>query len=192
MLKLCKVRFYVLPLVLVVLLPSRPMFCTVLSCDTLKDRIEKQLQARGVQSYRLDIVPVGAEEQGKRVGTCNGGTQKIIYSRHDSEVSHMAPDMPQPSTDELKMNVDWSFRNEGSPCADCNATDRKACCATCAPPGNGPLPRNQIAAQAAVAAKNGGCEGAVALLAQTQCHNPHVLELFANHHREVCELLKQH
>ncbi len=78
------------------------------SCDALKDQIEAKLQAKGVKSYTLEIQPVqGAGKaapaapaapaasgvaaasavpatqaaKGKVVGTCDGGTKQIIYTR---------------------------------------------------------------------------------------------------------------
>lgn len=67
------------------------------SCDDLKSQIDAKLQAKGVKSYSLDIVPVaqaapaaasGAAAapakaaDGKVVGTCEGDTKQIIYKRN--------------------------------------------------------------------------------------------------------------
>ena len=69
------------------------------SCDELKSQIDAKLQAKGVTSYSLEIVPVaqpaaatsaasGAaaapakEPDGKVVGTCEGDTRQIIYKRN--------------------------------------------------------------------------------------------------------------
>ena len=69
------------------------------SCDELKSQIDAKLQAKGVTSYSLEIVPVaqpaaatsaasGAaattakEPDGKVVGTCEGDTKQIIYKRN--------------------------------------------------------------------------------------------------------------
>jgi hypothetical protein len=67
------------------------------SCDDLKSQIDAKLQAKGVKSYSLDIVPVaqaapaaasGAAAApakapaGKVVGTCEGDTKQIIYKRN--------------------------------------------------------------------------------------------------------------
>lgn len=68
------------------------------SCDDLKSQIDAKLQAKGVTSYTLEIVPVaqaatpaaasGAaatpakEATGKVVGTCEGDTKQIIYKRN--------------------------------------------------------------------------------------------------------------
>ncbi len=79
------------------------------SCEEVAARIDAKLQAKGVKSYTLSIVPVGkanapapasapaaatasapvatsapaaAAPQGKIVGTCDSGTKQIIYIRH--------------------------------------------------------------------------------------------------------------
>jgi Protein of unknown function (DUF1161) len=70
------------------------------SCDELKSQIDAKLQAKGVTSYTLDIVPVapaaaapvaasGAAAatpvktpDGKVVGTCEGDTKQIVYKRN--------------------------------------------------------------------------------------------------------------
>jgi Protein of unknown function (DUF1161) len=67
------------------------------SCDDVKSQIDAKLQAKGVKSYSLDIVPAaqaapaaasGAAAApakataGKVVGTCEGDTKQIIYKRN--------------------------------------------------------------------------------------------------------------
>ena len=68
------------------------------SCDSVKSEIDAKLQAKGVKSYTLDIVPVAqaaaapaaasgaaaapAKVDGKVVGTCEGDTKQIIYKRN--------------------------------------------------------------------------------------------------------------
>jgi hypothetical protein len=52
-----------------------------LPCSELKTKIEDGLKAKGVQSYSLTIVPTADAADGKVVGTCDGGTNKIVYSR---------------------------------------------------------------------------------------------------------------
>ena len=50
-------------------------------CEDLKAEIGKKLEAKGVTDYSLNIVDKGKESEGKIVGSCNGGTQSIVYSR---------------------------------------------------------------------------------------------------------------
>lgn len=54
------------------------------SCDGLKAEIEAKIKAKGVARYSLAIV--GKEElkdakDVKEVGTCDGGTKRIVYKR---------------------------------------------------------------------------------------------------------------
>ena len=50
-------------------------------CEELKSEIATKLDAKGVKSYSLEIVPKDQDAAGKVVGTCEGGTKKIVYSR---------------------------------------------------------------------------------------------------------------
>ena len=51
------------------------------SCDDLKSEIEQKLEAKGVSSYSLEIVAKDQDTDAKVVGTCDGGTKKIVYKR---------------------------------------------------------------------------------------------------------------
>lgn len=51
------------------------------ACEDLKAEITKKLDAKGVTSYSLDVVDKGKEGDGKVVGSCDGGTKSILYSR---------------------------------------------------------------------------------------------------------------
>ena len=77
-------------------------FSAMASCEDTKSQIDAKLQAKGVKSYTLDIVPVapaaaahaaasGAAaapaapakaSKGKVVGNCDGETKQIIYTRN--------------------------------------------------------------------------------------------------------------
>jgi uncharacterized protein DUF1161 len=51
-------------------------------CEELKSEIAAKLDAKGVKSYTLDIVAKDADAgDAKVVGTCEGGTKKILYRR---------------------------------------------------------------------------------------------------------------
>lgn len=50
-------------------------------CQELKDEIAKKLGAHGAKSYTLEIVAKDKQAEGQVVGTCDGGTQKILYSK---------------------------------------------------------------------------------------------------------------
>ncbi len=52
------------------------------ACEELKSEIAAKLDAKGVKSYSLEIVPKDQEvTEGKVVGTCEGGTKKIVYKK---------------------------------------------------------------------------------------------------------------
>jgi hypothetical protein len=50
-------------------------------CTELKNEIAAKIDANGVKSYALEIVPSDTESTAKVVGSCNGGTERIVYQR---------------------------------------------------------------------------------------------------------------
>lgn len=75
-------------------LVSLPAMAEILSCDTLKTRVDAKLQSKGVQSYTLEFMPAKGSidttasavpgtkvSKGKEVGTCDGGTKRLIYTK---------------------------------------------------------------------------------------------------------------
>lgn len=75
-------------------LVTLPVAAELLPCEKLKARVDAKLQAKGVQTYTLEIVPaegsantaqaasaVPAVSKGKEVGTCDAGTKRLIYTR---------------------------------------------------------------------------------------------------------------
>ena len=50
-------------------------------CEELKSEITKKLDDKGVTGYSLGIVAKDKDAEGKVVGTCDGGTKKIVYSK---------------------------------------------------------------------------------------------------------------
>jgi hypothetical protein len=51
-------------------------------CEELKGEIEAKIKKNGVDKFSLDIVDASADaKDGKVVGTCDGGTKKIVYKR---------------------------------------------------------------------------------------------------------------
>jgi len=81
-------------------LVTLPAMAERLSCDVLKARVDAKLQAKGVQTYTLEIVPIEGTvsttntasgvpavtteaivNKGKEVGTCDGGTKRLVYTR---------------------------------------------------------------------------------------------------------------
>lgn len=75
-----------------------PALAETLSCDTLLKRVDAKLQTKGVPSYTLELVTAESEKngsisvsavstakaiKGKEVGTCEGGTKRLIYLKVD-------------------------------------------------------------------------------------------------------------
>ena len=50
-------------------------------CNELKGEIDAKIKKNGVERFSLDIVDANAQAEGKVVGTCDGGTKKIVYKR---------------------------------------------------------------------------------------------------------------
>jgi hypothetical protein len=65
-------------------------------CEELKDEITKKLDAKGVKGYTLEIVAKDKDAEGKVVGTCEGGTKKIIYTRAPAPPEPPAKEPPKP------------------------------------------------------------------------------------------------
>lgn len=53
-------------------------------CEELKREIAAKIDANGVKAYTLEVLPADAEASGKVVGSCNGGSQRIVYQRQDT------------------------------------------------------------------------------------------------------------
>lgn len=63
---------------------TAPLWAVPLPCDQLKSEIEVKIQAAGVSSYTLEIVPnADVTDPNMVVGSCENGTKKIIYQRND-------------------------------------------------------------------------------------------------------------
>lgn len=57
-------------------------------CEELKTEISAKLDAKGVKNYTLDIAAKEADAgDAKVVGTCEGGTKKILYKRGEAAKS---------------------------------------------------------------------------------------------------------
>lgn len=51
------------------------------SCDTLRADIEAKIAAAGVTRFSVTVVAVDAPATGQVVGSCELGSQKIVYTR---------------------------------------------------------------------------------------------------------------
>jgi hypothetical protein len=50
-------------------------------CDELKSEIEAKIKKNGVDKFSLEVIDADKQSDGKVVGTCGGGTKKIVYKR---------------------------------------------------------------------------------------------------------------
>jgi Protein of unknown function (DUF1161) len=60
---------------------SGPALAQRKDCEELKGEIDAKIKANGVEKFTLDILDKDAQAEGKVVGTCDGGTKKIVYKR---------------------------------------------------------------------------------------------------------------
>ena len=60
---------------------SGPALAQRKDCNELKGEIEAKIRKNGVEKFSLDVVDANAQADGKVVGTCDGGTKKIVYKR---------------------------------------------------------------------------------------------------------------
>ncbi|WP_295479482.1 DUF1161 domain-containing protein [uncultured Pseudomonas sp.] len=62
---------------------SSNAWATPKSCEELKKEVELKIQAAGVSSYTLEIVPSDQKVDARVIGTCDGGSRKLVYQRTD-------------------------------------------------------------------------------------------------------------
>jgi len=60
---------------------AQPKPTSIKSCEELKAEIDTKLKAKGVTGYTLEIKAASEVKDEKVVGSCEGGTKKITYSR---------------------------------------------------------------------------------------------------------------
>lgn len=60
---------------------SGPALAQRKDCGELKGEIEAKIKKNGVEKFSLDVLDKDAQADGKVVGTCDGGTKKIVYKR---------------------------------------------------------------------------------------------------------------
>lgn len=63
------------------ILISVTSWAAVTSCDDIKSKIETKLAGKGVKNYTLQVVAKDVETTNRVVGSCEGGSKKIIYTR---------------------------------------------------------------------------------------------------------------
>jgi hypothetical protein len=63
------------------LVVSGPALAQRKDCAELKGEIEAKIKKNGVEKFTLDVLEADAQSDGKVVGTCDGGSKKIVYKR---------------------------------------------------------------------------------------------------------------
>ena len=86
-----------LAVVAVLLVPACTYAQGPKACEDLKSEIAAKLDAKGVKSYSLDVVPKDQDvTTGKVVGTCEGGAKKVVYSKKAGAADAPAKDSSKP------------------------------------------------------------------------------------------------
>ena len=67
--------------VVLLMFAATPAFAQMKPCEELLTEIDAKIQAKGVKKFSLEIVPNEKVKDEKVVGSCDGGTKKIIYKR---------------------------------------------------------------------------------------------------------------
>ncbi len=78
-------RTLMLLILALLVMASIPAQAARKDCSELKQEIAAKIDAKGVTQYTLDIVSADVSAEGKVVGSCDGGTQRIVYQRIDAE-----------------------------------------------------------------------------------------------------------
>ena len=68
-------------LTVVLLMASTNALAEKKSCDDLKMEIAAKLDAKGVKNYELKIVAADDAKSETVIGSCDGGTKRITYTR---------------------------------------------------------------------------------------------------------------
>jgi len=72
---------YKTALALALALAMTPALAQRKDCNELKTEIDAKITKNGVTEFTTTIVDKDAPEDGKVVGTCDGGSKKIVYKR---------------------------------------------------------------------------------------------------------------
>jgi hypothetical protein len=64
----------------VLFVPAAPAFAAK-ACEELKTEIAERIDAKGVSGYTLEIVSPDAVGERQVVGSCDGGSNRIVYTR---------------------------------------------------------------------------------------------------------------
>ncbi|MBI3284444.1 MAG: DUF1161 domain-containing protein [Burkholderiales bacterium] len=64
------------------MLASASARAAVTPCEAIKDKIAKKLEGKGVSGYTLETIAPDAETRHRVVGSCEGGSKKLIYKKN--------------------------------------------------------------------------------------------------------------
>lgn len=60
---------------------AQPVLAAAKPCEELKSEIAAKLDAKGVKGYTLTVVPAADVKDEKVVGSCDGGSKRIVYKK---------------------------------------------------------------------------------------------------------------
>ena len=72
-------------LIIAALLLCASAFAEIKPCEELKTEIEGKLKDKGLTSFTLEIVPADQIKDQKVVGSCDGGKNKITYTKESAK-----------------------------------------------------------------------------------------------------------
>jgi len=73
---------------------ASPALAQFKPCEELKGEIDTKIKNNGVAAFTTAIVDKDAAEDGKVVGTCDGGSKKIVYKRGEAAAAAPAAAAP--------------------------------------------------------------------------------------------------
>jgi hypothetical protein len=92
----------------VALLFCVPVFSQIKPCEELKSEIDAKIKEKGVTNFTLEIVPADQVKDQKEVGSCDGGKNKITYSKEAKETGKEVKE----DTKEVKKAVKKAAKKE--------------------------------------------------------------------------------
>ena len=73
-----------------------PIAASAKNCDDVKAEIDAKIKAKGAANYVLQIVNGSDVKEGKIVGNCGRGAQKIVYLKNALQPPALSPKSPEP------------------------------------------------------------------------------------------------
>ena len=71
-------------LIIAAMLVGPSLFAQIKPCEELKTEIETKLKDKGVTNFTLEIVPADQIKDQKVIGSCDGGKNKITYTKESA------------------------------------------------------------------------------------------------------------